>query len=350
MTTKPTRKSASTAAPATAASTQSAKPKRPPSEVYVSINRRERDALSLVGLRERALYMELKWLANFKTGHVGRFQKQKLTWAQVAALINVPGVQGRGQGNMDDTQAADCVNRLMQAGLVCDVGRRDDNNGLCFKLPMSPIRLKGAEPANADASYTVIEADFRGNTGEVSGEIGIIFPDGGPSKMPENPMTTGVCEQVPPPLSVLDQYDINTFSVNAARSGPSGARAAVGSGTGAAAPSEKSPVETLFKSAQSLAAMRRRPKAAALPPEAQALRDQLERSELFFSYLDTDESRGLYQSWATKGVKATDIGYALQRIAANPNILASPRGVQEQLDAMMRGRCSFGGLRGAVAL
>ncbi|MBK7654618.1 MAG: hypothetical protein IPJ18_05270 [Betaproteobacteria bacterium] len=116
----------------------------------------------------------------------------------------------------------------------------------------------------------------------------------------------------------MDQYDINTFSVNAARSGPSGARTAVGTGTGAAAPSEKSPVETQFKTAEALAAQRRRTKAAALPPEAQAFRDQLDRSELFFNYLDTDESLGLYQSWVTKGVKATDIGYALQRIAANP--------------------------------
>ncbi|MBK7654617.1 MAG: hypothetical protein IPJ18_05265 [Betaproteobacteria bacterium] len=143
MTTKPARKSASTATQAQAEPTQTAKPKRPPSEVYVSINRRERDALALIGLRDRCLYMELKWLANFKTGHVGWFQKQKLTWAQIAALINVPGVQGRGQGNMDDTQASDCVNRLMQAGLVCDVARREDNNGLCFKLPMSPICAKG---------------------------------------------------------------------------------------------------------------------------------------------------------------------------------------------------------------
>jgi hypothetical protein len=67
-----------------------------PGPVYISANEDEWRALQKLGLRERWLYLEMKWKANFRNGILGNFGKQKLTYQSIADLIVVPGVPGQG--------------------------------------------------------------------------------------------------------------------------------------------------------------------------------------------------------------------------------------------------------------
>jgi hypothetical protein len=117
--------------------------------VYISINLDEFAALEKLGFRERWAYLALKRIANFKTGIVGQFGKQKLGYTDIASLIKPPpGIQGRGEGKIDDTQARDFILRMEAVGLVRGIGRRP-NGGLRFTLPMSPInRPKAGDKAD----------------------------------------------------------------------------------------------------------------------------------------------------------------------------------------------------------
>jgi hypothetical protein len=120
-------------------------------EVYISLNLDELAALEKLGFRERWAYIAWKKAANFTTGVLGEFdkfdkfgkcRKQKLGYTDIAKLVvPPPGVQGRGEGRIDDTQAKDFISRMEAVGLVCGVGRRG-NGGLRFELPMSPINRK----------------------------------------------------------------------------------------------------------------------------------------------------------------------------------------------------------------
>lgn len=117
---------------------QAAAPKRPKGETYVSFNRDEWTAMQKLGFRERWAYMQLKWLANFKTGEVGKFGRQRLTYTGLAKLVDAPPVQGRGMGAIDDTQARDFLQRMQAVGLVEDIATKP-KGGLTFTLPLSPM-------------------------------------------------------------------------------------------------------------------------------------------------------------------------------------------------------------------
>lgn len=115
--------------------------------VYISFNKHESAALRKLGWRERWLYFELKWLANFKTGKAGTFYQQRLTFEQLAALVRVPSSQGRAGDQIDGKEAARLMMHLNEAGLVGEIDRRDCNDGLTFCLPLSPIDKKAAKAA-----------------------------------------------------------------------------------------------------------------------------------------------------------------------------------------------------------
>ena len=53
-------------------------------DAYISFNKDEWAALQKLGFRERWAYMQLKWMANFKTGMLGNFLKQRLTYQDIA--------------------------------------------------------------------------------------------------------------------------------------------------------------------------------------------------------------------------------------------------------------------------
>lgn len=105
---------------------------------YVSLGFHELDLLQGLGWGERAMYLELKRLSNFKTGKVGVFLSQALTWEELGRRVSVPSAQGRPAKPVDGKEAALMVGRLEAVGLVADQGRRE-NGGLTLTLPLSPI-------------------------------------------------------------------------------------------------------------------------------------------------------------------------------------------------------------------
>lgn len=122
-------------------------------EVYISVDKDEMATLRLMGWRERWLYMELKWLANFKTGEVGAFGRQCITYEQLAALVSVPASQGREADVISGKEAARLMMRLHAAGLIGEVGKRN-NGGLHFALPLSPIQKDAARKSRNNKAST----------------------------------------------------------------------------------------------------------------------------------------------------------------------------------------------------
>lgn len=115
---------------------------------YVSLGFHELDLLQGLGWGERAMYLELKRMSNFKTGKVGVFLSQALTWEELGRRVSVPSAQGRPAKPVDGKEAALMVGRLEAAGLVADQGRRE-NGGLTLTLPLSPI---GSSPSVVEAT------------------------------------------------------------------------------------------------------------------------------------------------------------------------------------------------------
>lgn len=120
--------------------TQAPTTAKPKAGVYISFNTAETAALQGVCLRSLRVYFELKWLANFKTGAVGKFGRQKLTYEGIAQRVAIPTSQGRSgsQNTIDGKEVARIIQRLEQAGLVKDIANTSD--GLTLRLPLSPIR------------------------------------------------------------------------------------------------------------------------------------------------------------------------------------------------------------------
>ena len=162
---------------------------------YISINLDgEFAALEGLGFRERWAYLCCKRLANFKTGVVGAFGNQRLTYGDIAAMIKAPATQGRGDGAIDDTQAADFIKRMASVGLVSNIGRRD-NGGLRFELPLSPIgRNKAAQ------------------SGQVAGKMSEIFPEATPLQPAANAVLARAGDESGDEVSVVinTKRNINT--------------------------------------------------------------------------------------------------------------------------------------------
>lgn len=118
---------------------------------YVSLGFNELDLLQGLGWGERAMYLELKRMSNFKTGKVGVFRSQALTWEELGRLVSVPSAQGRPAKPVDGKEAALMVGRLEAAGLVADQGRRE-NGGLTLTLPLSPIGSASSVVAETKAA------------------------------------------------------------------------------------------------------------------------------------------------------------------------------------------------------
>lgn len=120
-------------------------------EWYVSFDQNEMALLRQLGWRERWLYMELKWKADFTTGEVGLgpYGRERLTYERLADKMAVPPSRGREPDVIDGKEVARLLMRLHQAGLVGEIGRRE-NKGLLFALPLSPIDQDAARKARQD--------------------------------------------------------------------------------------------------------------------------------------------------------------------------------------------------------
>lgn len=82
--------------------------------------------------------MELKWLANFRTGKVGRYLNRTIDYTYLAGLVSVPATQGRAAESVTGGDVKRMLDHLRQAELIseiCDEGAK----GLSFNLLASPI-------------------------------------------------------------------------------------------------------------------------------------------------------------------------------------------------------------------
>ncbi len=255
-----------------------ASPPPPKNPGYISFNKQEeKKRLLMLGFRERWAYLELKGLSNFKTGVCGEYKDQRLSYAQIAALVTAPGTQGRGQGGIDDTQAADFLQRMVAVGLVANIGRRS-NGGLRFDLPLSPI--KDAEAAQS---------------GEVcakpSGEMVDIFPAEVAPQMPESPAPATVFDVSDHSLSVMINKERNISNDEA---GSASAEPASGRTTGAA-PAREYP-------------------ATQPTPEASLTAREIHEAiygNWTFRETDTPEALALYDTWAVAGITIGDLHAAM---------------------------------------
>ena len=240
---------------------------------YTSFNHIERDRLRLLGLRERWFYMEIKGISNFFSGTVGHFKHQRLSYTSLAALLTVPGVQGRGLGGIDDTQAKDSLKLMEAVGLVANIGRRD-NGGLRFDLPLSPIHLAK-----------------KVQSGENAGEMVDIFPEEVAPKTAENPALARDCDESDLSPSVMISKNKNIINDEA---GPASAEPAPCRATVAA------PIGNVGSAQAELS--------ATLTTEE--IRNVLAGSWTFRD-IDTVEAWRLYESWSVSGITTQNLHAAM---------------------------------------
>ena len=269
---------------------------------YVSFNRDEWAALQKLGYRERWAYMQFKWLANFKTGMVGNFRKQRLTYQALADLVTVPGVQGRGMGNIDDTQAADILDRLVVVGLVKKHPKRA-NGALMFELPLSPIDRKpsalSAGVAEPTARIDIADLNFPNQTPPEPG----FFPDDELPPFDNSPIAMPLPGLPTPSLSVMTLTKLKNNTDEATAADAASPRRATGAATFA---------ENSYHP---------------LPPTAPLTPEQIQNiiaGDWTFSQTDTAESLMLYQSWSCAGLTLVELHEAMSSLDQNLNSIATP--------------------------
>ena len=268
-------------------------PVNPKKDVYVSINTSdELAALEKLGFRERWAYIRCKKIGNFKTGSVGEFKNQRLTYGDIAAMVTAPATQGRGQGSIDDTQAADFLKRMQEVGLVANIGRRA-NGGLRFDLPLSPIGRAKAQ------------------SGQISGKFASISPTAAVPETAEKPMPVRACDELDHYLSVMISRNTNIIidEAGAADAEPASRRA-----TGAALLGKTNSVTE------------------PAPPARLSAQDIFDAigASWTFTETDTPEAWKLYATWANAGITIEQLHVAMDsleegqaRLAATPQNLAT---------------------------
>lgn len=248
---------------------------------YLSFNEQELERLRQLGFRERWAYVELKGVSNWKEGTCGLHLNQCLTYAQITTMVTAPGLQGRGQGNIDDKTAADILQRLEQVGLVANIGRRA-NRGLMFDMPFSPIQSQQAAPSGEIEQQT-------------SGKIPTISPDQVAPQTPENPAQAKGCDDSPPSLSVMINKELNNSN--------DGADSAVAE-TAPCRVSDAAPARENLVAPPPMAGPR------LSPVEIQ----QTIEDDWTFSETGTPQSLALFKSWADAGITRDDLHAAMNSL------------------------------------
>ena len=301
-------------------------------EAYVSMDREERDILRTMGLRERALYPELKWLASFKTGEVKHFGNRVITFQFLADLITVPTTQGRAADTMNAKEACRVLMRLHEAGLVSEI-ENHPTKGLRFALPMSPICKKTALKLRQAAMADEQNAPDK-------------LPNDTPAKTVKNPIAMRACEQSESSLSVMmisegEQYNFHTDISNlSAVHGTASARSSV-----AGNPPKQIVVfpepETRGATADALT--------------VEGIKERLRGSQSAFSWIDHAESGVMYRRWVAAGHSVARFEAAVCAVENDFNIEPTPRAVDSELrgggarrDAMLRAEQSARRRRGVA--
>jgi len=263
----------------------------PARDAYVSFNKDEWAALQKLGFRERWAYMQFKWLANFKTGMVGNFRKQRLTFQDIAKLVTAPGVQGRGMGSIDDTQAADFLGCLADVGLLVRHSNRA-NGGLLFELPLSPINRQASALKTSAPMPEAQRGSPEGISPDWGAAEGVFSPDADTPPFDDCPMTMPLSGASDPALSVMALTKLKNNTVGA---GSASADAAPPSrATGAAADPENP---------------HREPSTGA-PLTVREIHAAI-AGNWTFTQTETPEAWTLYESWASAGITLSDLQSAM---------------------------------------
>lgn len=106
-------------------------------------------------LRCWRLYFELKILSDFKTGAVGTYGNQKLSYERLAQMVSIPVTKGStgATRTIDGKEIARLLNTLTAEGLVSDVSIVDQR--LTLRLPMSPIPEGNKKVTKVEHAATV---------------------------------------------------------------------------------------------------------------------------------------------------------------------------------------------------
>lgn len=269
-------------------------------EPYVSIDRDERDTLRTLSHRERALYMELKWLADFKTGAVKKFGRRVVTYQMLAELISVPARQGRAADDFDAKEACRILMRLHDAGLVGEI-TTDPAHGLTFALPLSPIAKEAARRE-------------RQRDAECGAKLPGTFPSekagGVPDRSPRSLENAS--------LSVMTMLEEHQYPFNNTDG------AAVAADEAAAARSE----------AAGLLPETGRADGAAGASAADALTPQVIKAELRarrFNYVDSRESALMYERWIGVGTSRRRFAQAVEAVSDDFTVMPTPAEVDREL-------------------
>lgn len=267
---------------------------------YISFNRDEWTALQKLGFRERWAYAQLKWLANFKTGMLGNFRKQRLSYQDIANLVTVPGVQGRGMGNIDDTQAADFLQRMAAVGLLVQHPHRA-NGGLLLELPLSPINRKPLAAPSQQPTATTTPAPLTVISPDQPSLQATYSPDDDIPPFDESPTVTRVCDALTPSLSVLALTKLKNNTVGQR---PANADAALTSrATGAAAERENPSA----------------PPAPAAPRLSPLEIQQTIQDDWTYTETGTQQSLALFRSWSDAGITRDDLHAAMTSLDEAPD-------------------------------
>ena len=277
-------------------------------EAYVSLDREERDILRTLGLRERALYPELKWLASFNTGQVQHFGKRVVTYQFLADLITVPTTQGRAADTMNAKEACRVLMKLHDAGLVGEI-ENDPVKGLQFALPLSPICKESArklrQAAQLEEQLTIEK-----------------LPNEAPDNLTANSMTTRLSKGSDHSLSVMtiskgDQYNFHTDISNlAAVHGTAAARDSV------ADASLKPLVETGANEPGG---------ATANALTVEVIKERLRASRSEFGWIDQPESGAMFRRWVAAEHSPEKFEQAVLAVEADFSVEPTPRAIDREL-------------------
>lgn len=275
-------------------------------ESYISVDGNETNLLRRLSFRERWLYMELKWLANFKTGKVGRYRGRVIDYTYLAGLVSVPACQGRAAETVTGGDIKRMLDHLQQSGLVGEVVD-NGKDGLTFYLLASPI--VAIEP---DAKAEKLQAE----------------PPPSFAAKPQQEAVSIAQEENQPILMSYGHH--NTFFNNDSIDGAGKpAPLPAGGGEPAAGPPEDPPVSSLT---------------------LDAIRERLRESWFLFNYLDTKESQKFFERWILRGYTTAEFETAVGLVEIDDSTTPTPAEVERRLISLRHPPKRSSQNRGRVAL
>lgn len=323
---------------------------------YVSLNRQELDLLAEASYEEVTLYITvLKKLANFKTGVIGTFQKEPLTYEDLAKLLSRPSSQGKPAQAISRDRVRDLVLRLQTRGLVSNA--QVLGKSLVMLLPLSPIDYESGEVATPNPKINGTPKKKRVQTSQ--------------TETHENPAGTGLEDVSEDSVSVLNNTGnteqsnnplntppVNTEQLDAADSidwdqiQPDDALWASQDEGGEFIADVFGDDNTEGAAAPSIVCDDIHPRVleenrADEPLTAAAIAKLLGSRGILFH--NTPTSHALYKRWCNAGVGFALIQDALDAVASDMAIKQTPHSIDEKLGAMMKPKTTSTG-RGRVAI